>query len=90
MVKYTEDDYFAAASAQDLWGTQGPDSRPVFEEDACRFCDASEYLFENLWDEAMEIACAGVPLKFQLPCMDGSDIALLAAQIGCEKAGFVT
>ena len=81
--KYTKDEYFAAASAQGVWATQDIDRYPIFEDDACRLCDAPRYLFENLWDEAYGIAYAQDPL----PGMDGNDIAFLASQIGCEKSG---
>ena len=81
MKRFTQDDYFAAASAQDLFATI-----PMYMGPACEMVGADLVLTRELWYSAIDIKYLGGPRNIlQLDSVE--DTAFLAAQIGCEKAG---
>jgi hypothetical protein len=49
MSKYTKNDYFAAASAQDLWFF----NKRVTVINACRICGAKEECFWEIFNESL-------------------------------------
>jgi hypothetical protein len=73
MSKYTQDNYFAAASAQDLWAFDTSLTGP----EACIKCGSSYDLFDKIWVEAEKI----------LEGMFDSNLVFIAIQFACEKAG---
>jgi hypothetical protein len=84
-MKPTKEDWFAAASAQDLWAVCSDDSpnylyanRPTFV--ATEKCESSLSLFQDLFERAGKTT----PARFE---GDITNQAFLAAQIGCELAG---
>jgi hypothetical protein len=72
-MKYTQDDYFAVASALDS------DHYPILTLEACNRYGASPELFEKLWDKAWDLAINDVDEYYS--------IYRIAAQFACEKAG---
>ena len=79
MTKYTKNDYFAAASAQDLWAFDGRYG-DLDSNDVCNLCGIGyPSPYNDLYDEANKLND-----DEDTEC---EDIAYLAAQIGCEKAG---
>jgi hypothetical protein len=82
MSKNTRLQYFLAALAQDLWAHNGH----LNSNDACEDSGARLDLFEELWSIAEEIRGREY-LQKDGQFMDVQDVAFLAAQLGCEKAG---
>ena len=82
--KYTKDDYFAAASAQDLWAFDGIYG-DLDLDDICDLCDGDGTLYNDLYKEAEKIMYSNISDN----SLDNAccNVAYLAAQIGCEKAG---
>ena len=74
--KITQEEWFAAASAHDLWGAYylNPMLFGGLVKNVNGTCEASIVIYSLLLDEAE---------------IDGdlADLSFLAAQIGCEKAG---
>ena len=79
--KTTREDWFAAASAQDLWAEHIPTGVYFSCYAASVECGADPYLFDGLFLEVDRII--GEVYYFE----DIEDKAFLAAQIGCQKAG---
>jgi hypothetical protein len=76
MKKPTKEEWFAAASAQDLWASSLLLGNHIFGEEAVDRCSADKTIFDLLFNESEK---AGIK--------DIWEEAFLAAQIGCEKAG---
>jgi NADH:ubiquinone oxidoreductase subunit F (NADH-binding) len=74
MSKYSRDDYFAAASAQDLFAN----FEDFYSQKSCDECGAIRDVFKDLWNLAE---------KLRTKEMDYLDTTFLAVQIGCQKAG---
>ena len=72
--KYSKNEYFAAASAQNLFAN----SHYIYSQEACDECGAIREIFDELWRSSEALRTYG---------MDFFDTTFLAAQIGCEKAG---
>ena len=81
--KYTKDDYFAAASAHDLWGCWfiGIET-PINRKNTLDVCKAKDGVYGVLFKEGLEIVKNNLPLENWYP-----DFSFIAAQLGCEKAG---
>ena len=80
--RISKEDWFAAASAQDLWACCNIVEWLLPREwTTCGFaiasCEASEELFTELW----------ITSEANVILDDAGDQAFLAAQIGCELAG---
>lgn len=75
MPKYTKNDYFAAASCQDLYG-----ATPLSLIECEKLTGANSDLAMDILMDAYHIAELSGDTRI------GQDISLLAAQIGCEKA----
>jgi hypothetical protein len=75
MKRITKDEWFAAASAQDLW-TIGYLSEHISCSNACNKTGAILGVFNELYWLASRIFVDSL-----------ADETFLAAQIGCEKAG---
>lgn len=80
-MKYTKNDYFAAASAHDLWGFLFESCTPFAGKNVVQECGASLDCYIALLDEA-EGPFGG---KFTLGKFPNK--SYVAAQLGCEKAG---
>ena len=81
MTKYTNNDYLAAAFAQNNWANEfWQDTGPVTCDDACREYWALREVFDSLWQAAAQITDGKIQEEKE-------NIAYLAAQLGCEKAG---
>lgn len=72
--KYLKNEYFAAASAQDLFANFDD----FYSQEACNKCGAIRDVYDELWKSSEELRTMG---------MSYIDLSFLAAQIGCEKAG---
>lgn len=80
-MKPTKKDWFAAASAQDLWAVGSMfNSTYLYSNEAMDKCGASLPLFQDLFERA-DWETDG---SFE---GDTTNQAFLAAQIGCELAG---
>ena len=75
-MRYTKDDWFAAASAHDLWGSSYLLHYPYVGL-GTDICGASYDLYLKLLDAAEVIT--GIT--------DNPNHSFIAAQLGCEKAG---
>jgi hypothetical protein len=78
--KTTKGDWFAAASAQDLWAAHFPTTSYFSCYAASVECGADPFLFDTLFQEVDRITG-------ETYFDDVDDKAFLAAQIGCQKAG---
>jgi hypothetical protein len=76
MKRYTKNEWFAAASAQDYWAA----NKATFISTTILIHGAKQDSFCDLWEEADKT----LPIPFGCSPWD---TAFLAAQIGCEKAG---
>jgi hypothetical protein len=79
--KITQEEWFAAASAQDLWAVSVLSGSHIFSEEAIGKSNANQVLFNQLFKETEDEF-----FEDEVP-KDICDQAFLAAQIGCEKAG---
>ena len=83
--RISKEDWFAAASAHDLWGAtyQNPMLFGGFAgQNVNESCEANDRNYSLLLDEAEK---AFYPYVAEVD--DLGNLSFLAAQIGCEKAG---
>jgi hypothetical protein len=79
MTKYTQDDYFAAASAHDLWTCIFNHNIPYSGINVVDACGAKLECYMDLMDKN----------EFYLQYLDEgmADYSFILVQLGCEKAG---
>lgn len=84
LARIQQDEYFAAASAMDLWAYGLNHSRLKTVRRIAEKCGALVGVVDGLWTEAWEIAMEATGNDWDVGFVNAG---YMAAQLGCEKAG---